>query len=235
VTQTVGTTPAERAAAVAARGRSFSARLLFRTLRGIGRVVFKIAFRFEVIGRDRIPTTGGFVVSPVHRSNLDFMLPAVAVRRPVRWMAKDSIFKGGLIDTFLYAMGSFPVNRSGVDRSSLLTCEQVVSDGEPIVMFPEGRRKAGDHIESLFDGPAYVACHERVPILPIGIGGSDKAMPIGSKLVYPRKIVLVIGEPIYPDVPLEGRVPRPIVTATTARLHESLQLLYDDARTRAGA
>jgi 1-acyl-sn-glycerol-3-phosphate acyltransferase len=201
----------------------------------MGRFLFKLAFRFEIIGRDRIPASGGFVVSPVHRSNLDFMLPAVAISRPVRWMAKDSIFLGGVIDTFLYAMGSFPVNRTGVDRSSLLTCEQVVSDGEPIVMFPEGRRKAGDHIEALFDGPAYVACHERVPILPIGIGGSDRAMPIGSRLVYPRKIVLVIGEPIYPDVPAEGRVPRATVTATTARLYAALQPLYDDARRRAGA
>ena len=175
------------------------------------------------------------MVSPVHRSNLDFMLPAVAIGRPVRWMAKDSIFRGGMIDVFLYAMGSFPVNRSGVDRQSLLACEQVVADGEPIVMFPEGRRKAGDEIEALFDGPAFVACHERVPILPIGIGGSDLAMPIGSKLVYPKKIVLVIGEPIYPDVPLEGRVPRVLVTATTERLHAALQPLYDEARTRAGA
>jgi 1-acyl-sn-glycerol-3-phosphate acyltransferase len=233
VTATTGT-PAERAEATAKRGRSFSARLLFYTLRGIGTGLFKLTFRFEVIGRDRIPASGGFVVSPVHRSNLDFMLPAVAIRRPVRWMAKDSIFKGGWIDTFLYAMGSFPVNRSGVDRSSLLTCEQVVADNEPIVMFPEGRRKAGDTIEALFDGPAYVACHQRVPILPIGIGGSDRAMPIGSKLVYPRKIVLVIGEPIYPDVPLDGRVPRSTVKATTERLHAALQPLYDDARRRAG-
>jgi 1-acyl-sn-glycerol-3-phosphate acyltransferase len=232
---TDSSTPAERAAAVASKGRSFSARLLYRTLRNMGKFLFKLAFRFEVVGRDRIPTSGGFVVSPVHRSNLDFMLPAVAVSRPVRWMAKDSIFLGGVIDTFLYAMGSFPVNRSGVDRSSLLTCERVVSDGEPIVMFPEGRRKAGETIEELFDGPAYVACHERVPILPIGIGGSDRAMPIGSKLVYPRKIVLTIGEPIYPDVALEGRVPRAVVTATTERLHTALQLLYDDARSRAGA
>jgi 1-acyl-sn-glycerol-3-phosphate acyltransferase len=224
------TTPAERAVATARRGRTIPARFLFYLLRGTGRFLFKLTFRFEVIGRDRIPASGGFVVSPVHRSNLDFMLPAVAIRQPVRWMAKDSIFKGGMIDVFLYAMGSFPVNRSGVDRSSLLTCEQVVADGEPIVMFPEGRRKEGHTIEQLFDGPAYVACHQRVPILPIGIGGSDRAMPIGSKLVYPRKIVLVIGEPIYPDVPTEGRVPRALVTATTERLHSALQPLYDQAR-----
>ena len=70
-------------------------------------------------------------------------------------------------------------------------------------------------------------------VVNIGIGGSDRAMPIGSKFVYPRKIVLVIGEPIYPDVPLDGRVPRDVVRATTDRLHETLQVLYDDSRTRA--
>jgi 1-acyl-sn-glycerol-3-phosphate acyltransferase len=101
-------------------------------------------------------------------------------------------------------------------------------------MFPEGRRREGPVVEDLFDGPAYVACRERVPIVPIGIGGSDRAMPIGSKMVLPRKIVVVVGEPIYPEVPLEGRVPRSEVTAFTAQLQERLQALYDDAKARAG-
>ena len=60
------------------------------------------------------------------------------------------------------------------------------------------------------------------------------AMPIGQKMVWPRKIVLVIGEPIYPDVPLEGRVPRATVDATTERIRVAVQALYEDAQHRAG-
>lgn len=225
----------ERAEAMAGRGRSVPARLLYGSLKVILVLWARLYFRIEMVGRERLPAAGGFVISPVHRSNLDFMLAGMPIPRPVRWMAKDSIFVGGLIDRYLYAMGSFPVNRSGLDRASLEACELVVAHGEPIVMFPEGRRKAGDVVEDLFDGPAYVACKQRVPIVPMGIGGSDRAMPIGSKFVFPRKIVLVVGEPIYPDVPLEGRVPRADINATTERLRIAVQDLYDEARRRAAA
>jgi hypothetical protein len=40
----------------------------------------------------------------------------------------------------------------------------------------------------------------------------------------------VIGEPIYPDVPLTGRVPRRVVNETTERLREAVQELYDEVR-----
>jgi len=220
--------------AVAARGRSIEARLGFWTLRAIALAVNKLWFRLEVVHPERIPASGAYVISPVHRSNLDFMLPCMAIHRRIRWMAKGSIFLGGLVDRFLYAMGAFPVDRSGLDRVSLMTCRRVVADGEPIVMFPEGRRKAGPVVEDLFAGPAYVSCNERVPILPLGIGGSARAMPIGSKFVRPRKIVVVIGEPIYPDVTLSGRVPRAAVDATTERLRAEVQALYEEASALAG-
>jgi 1-acyl-sn-glycerol-3-phosphate acyltransferase len=225
----------ERAAAMAAKGQSRSARLLYSILKQILVVWIHLYFRVEIIGRERLPTSGGYVIAPVHRSNLDFMLAGLPIPRHVRWMAKDSIFLGGIVDTFLYAMGSFPVNRSGIDRPSLEACQLVVRGGQPIVMFPEGRRKAGDEVVDLFDGPAFVACRQRVPLVPMGIGGSDRAMPIGSKFIFPRKIVLILGEPIYPDVPLEGRVPRPVVNATTERLRVAVQDLYDEARRRAAA
>lgn len=224
-----GPTRAERVAAVAGRGRSREALAAYWTVRVVSLVVARIFFRFEVVHPERIPASGAYVISPVHRSNLDFALPGLAIRRRLRWMAKRSIFRGGWIDRFLYAMGSFPVNRSGVDRESLETCQRVVADGDPLVMFPEGRRKEGPVVRDLFAGPAYVACNERVPILPIGIGGSARAMPIGSKLVRPAKIVLVIGEPIYPDVAVEGRVPRAVVDATTERLGVAVQALYEEA------
>ena len=85
-------------------------------------------------------------------------------------------------------------------------CEALLARGEIVVLFPEGRRKDGPVVEDLFDGPAFVACRQRVPIVPVGIGGAERAMPIGSKMVWPRKIVLTVGEPIYPDVPVSGRV-----------------------------
>jgi hypothetical protein len=55
-------------------------------------------------------------------------------------------------------------------------------------------------------------------------------MPIGSSLVRPVKLRVVIGEPIYPDVPPTGRVPRGSVAAFTEQLRAEVQRCYDLSR-----
>lgn len=207
---------------------------VYRVLWGAARALTGLYWRLEVVGRERVPRSGAFVVAPVHRSNVDFLLAGLAIGRPVRYMAKSSVFLGGVIDKFLYAMGAFPVVRGTNDFAAIRTCEKLLASGEPVVVFPEGRRKSGEQVGELFDGPAFMAARQRVPIVPVGIGGSDKAMPIGKKYILPRKVVLVIGEPVYPDVPIEGRVPRSAVSALTQQLRGEVQSVYDDARRRAG-
>ena len=58
----------------------------------------------------------------------------------------------------------------------------------------------------MFDGPAYVQSRTGVPIVPVGIGGTEAVMPKGSKIIRPHKVVVVIGEPLpAPEVAgLEG-------------------------------
>ena len=207
---------------------------LYRTLWVAGRAVTALYWRLEIIGLERMPRSGAFVLAPVHRSNLDFFIAGLASRRQVMFMAKDSIFLGGLVDRFLGALGAYPVKRGSVDREAIRRSESHLAAGRPVVIFPEGRRRDGPLIEDLFDGPAFIASRQRVPIVPIGIGGSDRAMPIGAKMVWPRKVVIVVGEPIYPDVGLEGRASRTVVSALTEELALSLQSLYDEAQEAAG-
>jgi hypothetical protein len=59
-------------------------------------------------------------------------------------------------------------------------------------------------------------------------------MPIGKKWILPHKVVIVIGEPIYPDVDIEGRVPRSAISALTEQLRGEVQGVYDEARRLAG-
>ncbi len=102
-------------------------------------------------------------------------------------------------------------------------------------MFPEGTRQSGPIVEELFDGPSYVASKTRVPIVPVGIGGSERAMPKGSKFIHPTKLVLVVGQPLEPPALREsGGTSRRAVKELTDQLRGELQKLFDDAETRAG-
>jgi 1-acyl-sn-glycerol-3-phosphate acyltransferase len=92
-------------------------------------------------------------------------------------------------------------------------------------MFPEGRRKEGPLVEDLFDGPVWVSCRTRVPVVPVGLVGTERAMPIDRPRIRPARIRVVIGEPIYPDVEISGRVRRRVVTEGTEHLRAALQEL----------
>jgi 1-acyl-sn-glycerol-3-phosphate acyltransferase len=210
-------------------------RLSYGIVRGLILLLAKLLGRIEVVGAEKIPATGAFILAPVHRSNVDFALTSVVTRRPMRYMGKDSIWRSKPLGRFVSMLGAFPVHRGSADRDALKACTSIVDGGSPLVMFPEGTRCSGPVIEELFDGTSYVAARTRVPIVPMGIGGTESMLPKGAKLPRPVKLVLVVGDPILPPVPTEGgRVPRSGVAQLTKDLHVVLQDLFDDAQRRAG-
>ena len=125
------------------------------------------------------------MLAPVHRSNVDFALTAIVTRRPMRYMGKDSIWKSKPLGRFVSMLGAFPVHRGSADRDALKACTDIVNGGSPLVMFPEGTRQTGPVVEEMFDGTAYVAAKADVPIIPMGIGGTEAMMPKGAKLHPP--------------------------------------------------
>ena len=73
-----------------------------------------------------------------------------------------------------------------------------------------------------------------MPIVPVGIGGSERVMPKGVKMIRPSKVTLVIGPPLTAELGEGARVPRAAVKDLTDRLHTELQKLFDDAQIWAG-
>jgi len=210
-------------------------RTAYGAVRGLCVVLAKLLFRLEIRGREHLPTQGPFVLAPVHRSNLDFLLAATTRRPRMRYMGKASIWNWKPLGRFVSMLGAFPVHRGTADRESLRTCLKIIENGESLVMFPEGTRREGPVVEDLFDGPAYVAARTGVPLVPVGIGGSAEAMPVGARFIRPHKIVVVVGEPVLPPVgDGSGRVKRRVVREMTDQLQARLQALYDEARRLAG-
>jgi 1-acyl-sn-glycerol-3-phosphate acyltransferase len=215
-------------------GQGAASRAAYYVVRAIVNAFVRLWTRLTIEGREHVPATGAFVLAPVHRSNMDTPISACLTRRRLRFMGKDSLWKHQPAAWFLSALGGFPVTRGTADREALRRCIAVLEGGEPLVLFPEGERKSGPEVQPLFDGAAYVALRAGVPIVPVGIGGSERVMPKGAKFIRPHKVHAIVGPPIMPRPKEGGRVPRRAIQETTAELHATLQQLFDDAQKRVG-
>ena len=205
------------------------------------------------MGRENLPAGGAFIVAPVHRSYVDWLIVARITRRQrLRYIVKEEVWKSKLIGRILTACGAFPVNRSGADREALQRCQAVLMGGEPLVMFPEGTRRSGPVVDELKDGVAYLALRAGVAVVPIGIGGSERAMPRGSRFPRPRRVNVVIGPPVCapeparasgPDdsgesaavvAPRRMRVGREATTEHSRRVGAAIQQAFDAAEASLG-
>jgi len=206
-------------------------RVLYRVVRFVVGGICQGLWRVRIRGLEHIPASGPFILSPVHRSNVDTPLVSLMGERLVRFMGKDTMWKFPISDWFFTSMGGFPVHRGTPDREALRSCERLLADGQALVIFPEGTRRSGPTVEEIFEGPSYLAAKLQVPIIPVGIGGSEGAMPKGTKGIRLVKISIVIGEAIAPPAPTEsGRVGRRGVRALTDQLRARLQALFDEAQ-----
>jgi 1-acyl-sn-glycerol-3-phosphate acyltransferase len=193
----------------------------------------RVFFRTEVVGKDRVPRTGAFVLAPTHRSGFDIPFAATVTRRTLRYLAKEELF-GSRIGAWLFpALGAIAVDRQAADRGALRALEGALKDGSPVVVFPEGTRGKGPVVTPIFGGAAYIAVRANVPIVPLGIGGSEGILRKGALLPRLHKVVVVVGEPLVPRVN-EGERRRVEVDALTARLQGALQEAFDEALQRAG-
>ncbi|MEY3988814.1 MAG: hypothetical protein RJB50_1083 [Actinomycetota bacterium] len=206
-------------------GQGIASRVFYWLIRSLIKVFCRIYFRLGVYGRENIPKSGAFILAPVHRSNVDTPIVSVVTKRRLRFMGKGAV---------LSALGGFPVTRGTADLEALKRCLAVLSLGEPLVMFPEGTRQSGPKIHPLFDGAAYLSIKSGVPIVPVGFGGTEGVMPKGSKKILPKKCSVVVGKPIFPPQSETGRLPRTATTDLTAALSEALQIVFDQAKQKAG-
>jgi 1-acyl-sn-glycerol-3-phosphate acyltransferase len=195
----------------------------------------RVVWRLRVEGREHLPQ-GPFILAPVHRSNIDTPLAGAITTRRMCFLGKDSMWKYRASAWLFDNLGGVPVRRGTSDREALRKCMEVLERGEPLVVFPEGGRRSGPIVQPLQEGAAYLALRAEVPIVPVGIGGSERAMPKGARLMRPTRVHIVVGEPIVPPAPVDGsRAPRRAVRELTARLHGEIQRLFDEAQVKAGA
>ncbi|HZD74459.1 MAG TPA: lysophospholipid acyltransferase family protein [Actinomycetota bacterium] len=181
----------------------------YRAYRIAGLVVkplMRFWFRMRVEGAEHVPRDGPVILAANHRSNVDPVLVASAIRRPVTFMAKSELFVGPLA-WILRLIKQFPVHRGSIDREALRQSSAVVAAGGVLGLFPEGRRGDGA-FTTIHPGLAYIVLREPCPVVPVAIFGTER---IGRRfgwlpLASPARIV--VGQAMRSPDPEVGRAGR---------------------------
>jgi 1-acyl-sn-glycerol-3-phosphate acyltransferase len=160
--------------------------------------VFKILFAVEHHGLENIPKVGPVILAGNHPSYLDPLLVALPVKRVIRYMAWDALFKVPLLGLLIRMLGAFPVDiRKGKGESAFQEACKVLRSGDALGIFPEGQRSAAGPMGELKTGTARLAIETGAPIVPITIGGAFRAWPKFKFLPKPARIIVRYHKPIF--------------------------------------
>ena len=147
----------------------------------------RLLYRIEIVGR--FPP-GACVVAANHESVLDPPLLALVTKRPLRFLAKEELWRYRPGAWLMEALGAVPVARGREGYVAIGRAVELIRAGEPVAIFPEGSVRGGTWTR----GAARLALATGVPLVPVRIVGTARALSRG-RIGLPC-IRIVVGEPI---------------------------------------
>lgn len=205
--------------------------MLYEAMHAVVPPVARAVWRPVVEGIENVPATGPVILASNHLSFVDSVVIPVVAPRKVVFLAKEEYFtapgvKGRLSNAWFTGLGMVPVSRedtrSAID--SLETALQVLRRGEAFGLYPEGTRSRDGRLYRGRTGVAHLALTSGAPIVPVGLRGTDRLQPVGSRLPKLAKAVIRFGEPIrlagqYDGVP-PGRARRDLTDRVMSAIQE---------------
>jgi 1-acyl-sn-glycerol-3-phosphate acyltransferase len=144
-----------------------------KTLVGFLRQAFNLIMNMEVSGLENLPLDGSVVIACNHVTSFDVFPMQLSLPRPIFFMAKAELFKFPLMDVALRDLGAFPVYRGEKDQWAMRHAQNVLENGQPLGMFPEGTRNKGGGLGVAKTGTARLAIDTQSPIVPMVVVGTD--------------------------------------------------------------
>jgi 1-acyl-sn-glycerol-3-phosphate acyltransferase len=190
----------------------------------------RVALRPSVEGLEHLPAKGGAVLAGNHLSVADEYLMGSVVPRHIAFWAKAEYFhgkgvRGWCTKALMHGLGAIEVNRAG-GRAALTALDAAVPAlraGDLVGVYPEGTRSSDGRLYRGRTGAARLALLAEVPIVPVGVIGTENVQPIGH--VMPKlgaKVTIKFGKPMeVAGRPLDSASLR----AITDELMEAIQAL----------
>ena len=158
--------------------------------------------RVRVEGRDNVPRHGPVILASNHRSFLDSIFIPMVMRRRVTFVAKAEYFDDAKTAWFFRSCGQIPIRREGGSASerALASATEVLRAGNVFGIYPEETRTRDGLLHRGHTGVARLSLRCNVPIVPVGLIGTDDVQPVDSR--FPklfRPVTIRFGEPVDPQ------------------------------------
>jgi 1-acyl-sn-glycerol-3-phosphate acyltransferase len=174
---------------------------LYWIVKGLLTPFLRVFVRVRVEGRDNIPRRGAVILASNHRSFLDSIFIPLVLRRRVTFVAKAEYFDDAKTAWFFRSCGQIPIRRDGGSASerALASATGVLRAGKVFAIYPEGTRTRDGLLHRGHTGVARLAMRCNVPIVPIGLIGTDDVQPVDSRVPKLfRAVTIRFGEHIDP-------------------------------------
>lgn len=196
----------------------------------IFRPLVKYGFKARVEGLGNVPRSGGVILVSNHIAAMDSVVIPALVPRPMTYPAKAELFSGNNVGTkivawFLKTIKMVPMDRSGgrASADALQAISDVLEEGRVVAIYPEGTRSPDGRLYKGKTGMARIALKNDVPILPVGVVGTETVTGLFG-IPWVRRPVVVIGKPlVFPEY--KGMTHTKVLRYVTEETMASIQRL----------
>ncbi len=211
--------------------------LLYHLLRLGCTPLLRSLFGLRVIGVERLPVSGPFILAANHHNYLDGVVLGAAVPRPVAFLVMPRVYNASpLHPPFHRRVGSIPVNLERPDPGAIKRALRVLEEGRIVGIFPEGPFSQEGRLVPGQPGVAMIALRSGVPVVPAAIEGTFEAL-VGRRFYVPRKRLLSVrfGEPLHFGRPRHRRVTHTEREEITRRIMSEIAALLETGAAPAAA
>ncbi len=166
-----------------------------------GTAIYNHWFQLECRGLENLPQDRGYIMAANHTSHLDGSAIIAACGQhlnQVYSLAAQDYFFDRPVKSWLCRnwLNMIPFNRRGQFLDCLPTCQEVIARQQAILFFPEGTRSETGQLQPLKLGLGILVMKLKVPVVPVHIQGTYRALPKGK--VFPKKypIRVSFGSPL---------------------------------------
>lgn len=182
--------------------------MFLKILRIVSRFILHIIARVEIEGFEKIPQTGGAIVASNHLGRLDAMLGVVLANRDdIILMIAEKYQVYPFWRFMARRLDALWLDRGEPDLRTLRIVQKRLKAGGILGVAPEGTRSKTESLQPGKPGTVYLATKTGVPIIPVGIWGTEDRV-VKERLSHLQRldIHVRIGDPLYlPVMERKGR------------------------------